>query len=134
MANKGIDIFPNSITLSTEPPEEHPRFHFFKARFPQMAQATLSRSLSELVTANGHAGSNRMILKMDIEGAEWAVLTATDTATLSQFRQIIVELHGLSNFGDREWRNAFDAAINQVRLDPIFRFMFTAITTHGLRP
>jgi FkbM family methyltransferase len=115
MASRGIDIFQYDHTVD-EPPENHPRFHFFKFRISANSRSDLSRSLSDLVTTNGHAAKNRMILKMDIEGDEWAVLAATDTATLSQFRQIVVELHGLSYLGDREWRGAFEAAINRVTL------------------
>jgi len=36
-----------------------------------------------------------LILKMDIEGSEWAVLAAADPADLARCRQIAVECHGL---------------------------------------
>ena len=50
-------------------------------------------SMARQMAANGHAGA-RVVMKMDVEGAEWnAFLTASD-ATLDQIDQLIVELHG----------------------------------------
>jgi FkbM family methyltransferase len=39
--------------------------------------------------------SNDYILKIDIEGAEWAVLDEVDTDLLDRFSQIVIEFHGL---------------------------------------
>ena len=43
-----------------------------------------------------------MILQMDIEGAEYDVLTFESTATLGRFSTMIIEFHGLEQFFD--WR------------------------------
>lgn len=40
------------------------------------------------------------ILKLDCEGVEWDVLTSNSIKLLSQFDQIIVELHNLDRFSD----------------------------------
>ena len=37
-----------------------------------------------------------MILKMDVEGAEWDFLDTVDTKTLKQFDQIVFEYHELN--------------------------------------
>lgn len=50
-------------------------------------------SMARQMAANGHTGA-RVVMKMDVEGAEWnAFLTASD-ATLDQIDQLIIELHG----------------------------------------
>jgi hypothetical protein len=47
------------------------------------------------------ADSSDLILQMDIEGAEWEVLAGVDVETLSQFRIIVVEFHGMHKVFDR---------------------------------
>jgi len=39
-----------------------------------------------------------LILKMDIEGAEWEVLVSANVNLLARFQQIVIELHGIHNF------------------------------------
>ncbi|MBT3514166.1 MAG: hypothetical protein HOB32_05175 [Nitrospina sp.] len=51
-------------------------------------------------TIEGHITQNEdsnksMILKMDVEGAEWDVLLQTPSATLELFEQIVIEIHFL---------------------------------------
>jgi len=44
---------------------------------------------------NGHTDvlDGQLLLKADIEGAEWAVLASLDKRVLRKFRQIVLELH-----------------------------------------
>ena len=44
-----------------------------------------------------------MILQMDIEGAEYDVLTFESTVTLGRFSAMIIEFHGLDRFFDRHF-------------------------------
>lgn len=44
-----------------------------------------------------------LILKMDIEGAEWKILENIQKSTLSRFDQIILELHHLHKLNDAEF-------------------------------
>jgi len=44
--------------------------------------------------------SDRIILKMDVEGAEYDALGAVDDATLGRIDQIVMEIHGLKKL----WR------------------------------
>lgn len=46
-----------------------------------------------------------LILQMDIEGAEYRNIIATDLATLARFRIIVIELHGLDQMKDRSFVN-----------------------------
>ncbi len=40
-----------------------------------------------------------LLLKMDIEGSEWAVLSAASSDTLSRFNLMVIEFHGLDRLG-----------------------------------
>ena len=53
------------------------------------------RTLSSLASIAGIAEGSRAVLKMDVEGAEWDVLSMTEPGTLALFDQIVLELHGL---------------------------------------
>jgi hypothetical protein len=46
-----------------------------------------------------HPYSN-ILLKMDIEGAEWAVFRNTREDVLNQFQQIVIEFHGIHKISD----------------------------------
>ena len=50
---------------------------------------------------------DRLILKMDVEGAEFDALAAVPDATLDRFEQIVLEVHWLNNLEDRSYRNRF---------------------------
>jgi hypothetical protein len=53
-------------------------------------------TLENQVARNGD-GARRMILKMDIEGAEWDALLATSDDFLARIPQIAMELHGIDD-------------------------------------
>ncbi len=40
-----------------------------------------------------------LLLKMDIEGSEWAVLSGASTDTLNRFNLMVIEFHGLDRLG-----------------------------------
>jgi len=47
------------------------------------------------------AGENDFILQMDIEGAEYGVISDTSRATLRRFRILVIEFHGLDALCDK---------------------------------
>ena len=51
-------------------------------------------TLASQIAKNGHAGK-RLIVKMDVEGAEWESLMATPDAVLAEIDQLPMELHGV---------------------------------------
>lgn len=51
-------------------------------------------TLASQIAKNGHAGK-RLIVKMDVEGAEWESLLATPDAVLAEIDQLPMELHGV---------------------------------------
>lgn len=86
-------------TIEALPPGKHSELlHWKKEGIAEMKLPNLN-SLAAHVAENGDAGKTKLCLKMDVEGAEWRSLLATDDQVLRQFRQVILELHGLA-FGE----------------------------------
>ena len=54
------------------------------------------KTLGELIIDNDHARCQNLIMKMNIEGCEWDVFDKAAPDEISQFSQIVIELHGLS--------------------------------------
>ena len=80
-------------------------FHFTK-KFLGVRTAGDFITLSDWMDATldaGEGGDRGMILQMDIEGAEYDVLTFESTATLGRFSAMIIEFHGLEQFFDRRF-------------------------------
>ncbi|NTG85875.1 hypothetical protein G6L15_06900 [Agrobacterium rhizogenes] len=106
-ADRGIEIYQYDHTIDALP-ESHPRFHWFKTGIGSERTESLD-SLPNLMKANGHEHSRDLLLKCDIEGAEWDMLATMTPTQLSQFRQITLETHGwgdLENpaFADKAYR------------------------------
>lgn len=58
------------------------------------------RPLSELVARSGFSPEAQLLLKIDVEGAEWPALSTLEPDELSSYRQIVLELHQLSRLAD----------------------------------
>ncbi|MBR0151951.1 MAG: FkbM family methyltransferase [Synergistaceae bacterium] len=96
MASRGYDVYMYDHTIDGLP-ENNPRFHWSKLGIADgMTQDDRLKSLEELIASNGHEGKRNMILKMDVEGAEWGFLEAVKPETLAQFGQIVFEFHGMN--------------------------------------
>jgi hypothetical protein len=67
------------------------------------------RTLPELMTLAGMADSHELLLKVDVEGAEWSSLYSTDFAP---FQQVLLEMHDLSRLQDEA---AADEVLQTVR-------------------
>ena len=102
MVKRGYDIYMYDHTISALP-EECARFHFDRKGISagSISVAPLF-TLEDLLRENGHSGIQHMVLKMDVEGAEWGFLHSTSSDVLQQFDQIVFELHGLLNLDKQE--------------------------------
>lgn len=100
VAERGIVVHQYDHTVAG-PPSTHPcfRFHRVGIAAEPAADGTLA-TLTALVAANAadDAGAD-LVLKCDIEGAEWAMLAGLEPELLRRFRQIVIELHGLRDLG-----------------------------------
>jgi hypothetical protein len=94
IANKGIDVFMYDHTIRGLP-QENNRFHFFKYGVCGFQKTKRLKTLAQFVKENNHANADELILKMDVEGAEWDALDYSDIELLKKFSQIVIEFHGL---------------------------------------
>ena len=95
MAKQGIDLFLYDHTVERLP-EPVPRAKFFRTGIRGRNPAAGQKTVAEVLADNGHTGRRDLVLKMDIEGAEWPVLDEVSSETLVSFAQIVVEFHGMA--------------------------------------
>ncbi len=57
---------------------------------------------------------NDLILKMDVEGAEWEALDACPDETLARFEQIVIEVHALNAMADPVFRAQFTEVMRKL--------------------
>ena len=114
MAQRGYEIFMYDMTINALP-KENPRFHFFKEGIAgiEIKEQSLN-TLSHFIKRNGHEGKTNMILKMDVEGAEWSFLSTVSSETLSQFDQMIFEFHDLIEPKNQSLMNATLACLTKI--------------------
>lgn len=96
MACLGYDVFMYDHTIQSLP-EKNNKFHFFKQGITDGSSNKNLKTLEQLIKINQHESLSGMILKMDVEGAEYGFLENVESSTLEQFDQIILELHGLTD-------------------------------------
>lgn len=94
-AQKGVRVHMYDHTISTLP-TEHQNFDFHREgigpiEIPEVPIGTLEKHMM-----NAEVLSDRNILKIDIEGAEWDVLSVVSEELLSKFEQILIEVHMLT--------------------------------------
>ena len=95
MARRGYDVFMYDMTID-KLPYENEKFHFFKEGIGGVKDETkLLDTLENFIARNGHENNSNMILKMDVEGAEWNFLETVSSETLNKFDQIVFEFHGI---------------------------------------
>lgn len=113
MASRGYDVFMYDHTIDGLP-EENPRFHWSRLGIADgITQDDRLKTLDELIRANHHEDKHNMILKMDVEGAEWGFLSQVSSETLSQFSQMTFEFHDIPNHKNPEQVLAILRKINQ---------------------
>lgn len=103
MASRGYDVFMYDHTI-VRLPEENIKFHWKKIGISQFDNSENCNSLKFIINENGHANQEKMILKMDVEGAEWASLSTVPSDIMNKFSQIVLEMH----FGDPTGQQGFE--------------------------
>ena len=100
LANRyGIDCYLADASVS-KPPVENSRFDFQQKFLGSRTEGEFI-TLSDWISSSlGPKLSNRLLLQMDIEGAEFDVLATTSQDVLSQFKVMIIEFHGMSRIFD----------------------------------
>ena len=114
MAKRGYEIFMYDPTIDSLP-QNHERFHFFKEGISGVADKEKSMdTLENFIRRNGHEHESNMILKMDVEGAEWSFLSTVTSETLSQFDQLLFEFHDIIRPKDQSVMNATLACLKKI--------------------
>ena len=92
---RGYEVFQYDMTIDALPVEnEH--FHFFREGIGAVKDPENSLdTLENFVIRNGHFYNRNMILKMDVEGAEWGFIQTVPNRFLNRFDQMVFEFHNL---------------------------------------
>ena len=110
LAEQGHDILLFDHTIPALP-DEHPRFAWHRQGVSgQSDPANLLYSLEDHMEKLP-AGAVDPILKMDVEGAEWAALAAAPPAQLARFAQITLEFHTLLRLDEPGFNAEVQAAL-----------------------
>ena len=78
------------------------------------AHGSKTQPLDQLLMIAGFTGREDLMLKMDVEGAEWAALTQPGLADLQPFAQIVLELHGIAGLKDERSAGPVLAAVEHL--------------------
>jgi glycosyltransferase involved in cell wall biosynthesis len=117
IADRGIDVFQFDHTV-TGSPVAHDRFHFFRHRIsPQ--DTNDSESIQTVIGRLPDEG--QLILKIDIEGAEWDVLDVATVDDLGRVAQFVGEFHGFSNVIKNDWRERVTRVMT--KLNSVFQIV-----------
>jgi hypothetical protein len=115
MANRGIPVLQYDDSVKG-PPSPHEKFTFYRERIVDAtAPGANQETLEGIITKHRHQGK-KLILKMDIEGSEWAVLDATSAESLAQFDQILVEFHDFSRLIEHPFRERAKRVLDKLNL------------------
>ena len=128
LANRGHQLFMFDHTIDRLT-MEHRHFTWLKEG---LSEATSSQdSLYSLTDhlARLAPNANGMILKLDVEGAEWSVFEKMPSETLLRFEQVVVEMHDLRRFVEPEWRSRAFVALR--RLTEHFTIHHVHANNHG---
>ena len=114
MAARGYEIFMYDPTIDALP-AANPKFHFFREGIADREIKDRSlNTLEHFIGVNGHTDCDNMILKMDVEGAEWSFLATVTSEILSRFDQMTFEFHNLIAPKDQSVMNATLACLNKI--------------------
>ena len=91
-----VYMYDHTVDAPSEIKGYKDKMHFFKLGIADRCVCDNLKTLDELIKRNGHERERDMILKMDVEGAEWGFLEMVSSETLARFRQIVFELHNMN--------------------------------------
>lgn len=114
IARRGIPVFQYDHTI-LHLPEDHALFTWEKTGIGVFPDAEHSlETIPNLISRNGHEGRTDLLLKCDIENYEWGVFARVPHSTVRQFKQIVMELHGLGQAMDLATASLMRAAIENL--------------------
>jgi hypothetical protein len=128
LAQRGLELFMFDHTIDALT-LQHANFHWHKEGLtgqssPAEMLFTLEDHLDRLAP-----DARGMILKLDVEGAEWSALANLPIELLSRFEQIVLELHDFRLISDASWRR--DAEISLHKLAQTFTLFNVHANNHA---
>jgi len=96
------------------PPARHDRCHFNRVGLGDSDDAPELRRLDTLLRDNRDQDRDDLILKCDIEGAEWRAFGCLAQGFFQRFDQIVLELHWLDHLYDPTFRATWAAVIGNI--------------------
>jgi SAM-dependent methyltransferase len=113
IAKRGVTVYQFDHTVDA-PTVDNPRLIFAKKEISTEVGPT-SESLLSLVRRHDNRNCRpNILLKIDIEGNEWAIFDSTPPEVLSRFSQIVGEFHYFEAFSDLEWRRLFARVLKKL--------------------
>ena len=95
LAKRNIDVYMYDHTIS-QLPHNNEKFHWKKIGIAGNAEKNYQlKTLEDLIVENGHSNEYNMILKIDVEEAEWNSLNDLSEERIKQFKYIVIEYHFL---------------------------------------
>jgi hypothetical protein len=124
LAERGhkVFMFDHTITGISQP---HSNMRFFREGVAGETQHEQSLFTIEEHLSRHAIESDRTILKMDTEGAEFGAFAATNFSTLNTFEQMVIEVHFLNRLVDETYRTSF------VQMFEKINSLFTLFHIHG---
>lgn len=113
IAKRGIHVYMYDHTIN-ELPKHNSHFHFYKKGVTGDLEEDCLDTLNNLIVRNGHQKSNKLLLKMDIEGNEWNVFEHAPSSVINQFSQIVIEFHGLDPNASNEDLSKILLVLNKI--------------------
>lgn len=116
IAKRGIDVYMYDHTIDSLPMYDE-RFHFFKTGICGKSDRQENlKTFEEILSDNGHVDNRNIILKIDVEGAEWNAFNETSSELLKNFRQIVVEFHSINDVVNGSNFNKTMSVLNKLNL------------------
>lgn len=102
MTQYGYDVYMYDHTISKSQLVDccSEKMHFFKKGISDSIETDELKNLEDYLRENKHEEKENMILKMDVEGAEWGFLEKVSADTLMKFSQIVFEFHDINTLDE----------------------------------
>ncbi len=120
VAQRGVRVQQYDHSIA-EAPIIHPLILFFKKMITPEEMAPESTSIDAILRESNIEREASVVLKMDIESAEWAVLEKCDASFLRRFSQILIEFHDIDQAVDPYWLRRAHAVMKKLN-DNFFVF------------
>ncbi|WP_286910430.1 FkbM family methyltransferase [Roseovarius sp.] len=108
----GINSFMADASV-TAPPTDNPHFHFQK-KFLGSRDSGVLMTLKTWMETSVDPDDDSLLLQMDIEGAEYDVLTLESAETLRRFNCMVIEFHGVQEIFHANFFRVFSAIFDKI--------------------